>query len=284
MILEVLKEFYPYEKRPFRLRDVPSQFPTSRSENVREHMIDMWRSGYNIGVVRVGANSYGFVYLGDSEVPTIETISKITLEFRQSFPYTLFFLNEIRNHPSGITEKDLAKHIFRSRRDGEVDQIHPTMDDLSRWKYISTGNKRTITQAGRIILSKSENNLLIFIDYNTDLLKDRSDVRLLWAIMKSIQTGSKNPTYPFIRNNPPYLVECSAILEKYNGAGCGQGILKIHDSDNIKRLLSRFDVNYEIIKNSLLIHEKIFFSITPQGYIQAQLNLMDNINTFVVGR
>lgn len=277
-----MREFCIDEGRVPLLADFPNIFPSPRAENWREHVIELWRTGYNIGFVRTGANSYGIAYLGDTEVPSVEEIQRRTKESRKAYPYTLFFLDEISHNPAGITEKDIARRLFAIRRNGEVDQVHPTMDDLTRWGLIERGTQRRLSAEGRTVLDAHREDPLVFLDFKVDLNNDRASSRLLWALLKEVQNDSDGvPAYPYLRRSPPYTASAADVLELYNGTGRGS-IPYISDGQAIARLLGAQGIDhlYDPASGTITVMDRVFYSITPQGYIQCGLAHMDDIDAY----
>jgi hypothetical protein len=278
-ILNVMKEY-----GILRIDDFPIVFPTSRAENWREQLIEMWRTGFNIGIVPFGAGRYGFAYLGEDDVPNITEIERFTLEMRKNYPYTLYFLDLINDSSDGITEKELAKKLFTESnkgkiKDGSIDQTHPTMDDLTRWGFIEGNQKRVITKLGKDILKNHSESKLIFICYNMDFNKDNYKSRILWSLLRTIEGVKKIPTYPFLINSPPYKINIFDVINKYNSEGLGKNREKIIEPKVIINFLNELNISHEFLNNKyLIIKQKIFFSITPQGYVKSGLSQMDQVN------
>jgi hypothetical protein len=269
-----------------RLDDFPIVFPTSRAENWREQLIEMWRTGFNIGIVPYGAGRYGFAYLGTEKVPNKNIVEEFTIQNRKTYPYTLFFLDLINESSDGITENELAQNLFTKNNLGEIkkgsiDQTHPTMDDLTRWGFVSGGkNGRIITEKGKKVLKDNKNDNFNFICYNMDLNKDNNKSRILWSLLRTIEGEKKLPTYPFLQSSPPYKVNLTEVMAKYNSAGLGKNRKSIIDSKEIIDLFDELNIKYHTYENYIVLKQKIFFSITPQGYVKAGLSQMDQVNNY----
>ncbi|MBN65976.1 MAG: hypothetical protein CMM94_00195, partial [Rickettsiales bacterium] len=118
---------------------------------------------------------------------------------------------------------------------------------------------------------------LVFVCGRTDFANKREPVRLLWSILREIEsvTGETGPTYPFPLPPPPYRLSVNGILNRYGGPG--KGTMQSKGSHDIESMLDSLDVNYKLSGDELLISENIYLSITPATYVGAGLYEMDNI-------
>ena len=261
--------------------DIPVVFATTRAENRREHFIELWKSGFNIGFIPFGARSYGYTSIGSTKSLTLEEVKEKTEHIRFQHPYTLFFLDVIKEFKNGITEKDFALKMFSVESNGMVDQVHPSLDDLSRWGLIKKDNNgRSISQKGIDILSNT-NHKLHFICYKTHLNENKVNGRILWSLLRLIEKHKNIPTYPnLLDQNPPFSVLIDDVIKKYNSAGLGKRD-KLYDSKQIIDLLNDLEIDFSIEKESMIIiKERIFFSVTPAFYIGCGLSQLDNIEQY----
>lgn len=279
----ILKKLH--RKHSLRIDDFPVVFATSRGENWREQFIELWRIGMNVGIERLGANSYCFIYLGDDSVPDKEDVKKAVFDKRKSHPYTLFFLDEINNSKYGLTEDGVVSCFFtpdsRGRHSkGSKDQIHPTMNDLTKWGYIRGHAKRKITTAGKKVLNNAQRNT-VFVCYKLHLNENRKKIRLLWSILRTLQGLKDNglPTYPYFTNFTQKEIDFQEIIDYYNKSGKGK-IPDVKDKTDIVELLDELKILYEKCNNSVVIKDNIFFSLTPSAYVKSGLSEMDSILNF----
>jgi len=283
LILNKLKEY-----SNLRINDLPIVFATSRGENWREHFIELWRTGLNIGIERMGSSSFCFSYLGSSDDILDDNLLKNKIiEKRKSYPYTLFFLDVI-SRSNGVTEDDIVTKFFTKKKNnsfskGCKDQIHPTMNDLTKWGYVvESSKKRIITPAGEKILNEY-NDKLLFVCYKMDLNEDNYQIRLMWSILRTIQGLKTNelPIYPYFIKYKPVDISINEIFNKFNGKGRGK-LDKLDKKEKLLKLLNNLGVEYKQSGNKITIFDNIFFSITPSAYVSAGLSEMDEIKKFKI--
>ena len=282
------KLLYSLKKyRSLLLADIPIVFGTARSENRREHFIELWRSGFDIGVLRMGSSRYAWADLS-LEAINEEKISIETIKRRAEHPYTLFFLDLLNKNKNGLTEKEVGSKLFTKDSNGNVnrgstDQVHPTMDDLSRWKWIAkSDNKgRVVTSKGLQILNKNSRDNIHFICFKADLNGDKVKARILWSILRDIDSNKNVPTYPTLFDQKiPFKMNLNSVLERYHNNGLGT--MEKISGKKVISLLDDLDIRYEKSNsNNIILNEKIFFSITPSGYVSSGLSQMDKIDQYL---
>jgi hypothetical protein len=269
-----------YTKSPVIVQDFPLLFGTSRSEMFREQAIELWRTGLPIAPIRTGAKSYAWHHLDTEPTPSKEDLQDEIIKRRMVHPYTLLFLETIRNN-GGASQRDLSELLFHTYKKGSLDQVHPTYGDLDvkitkkghGWGLIEN---EQLTSLGNQVLDSYQGGL-VFVCGRTDFANKREPVRLLWSILREIETltGKTGPTYPFPLPPPPYRLSMNSILNRYNGPG--KGTMQSKGSNDIESMVNSLNINYTLSGDELLISENIYLSITPATYVGAGLYEMDNI-------
>ena len=200
-------------------------FGSSRGEKNREQLIELWRSGFKIGILRNGATSYKVANLSETEIEE-DDIKINTVLKRKTHPYTLFFLDILKKYKN-LSEKEFAKKVFAKGESGKIsksaiDQVHPTLRDLSVWNYTQNNDGSELTELGREIL-KENNEKITFICYRKDLNQDRVKMRLLWCILREIESDKKIPTYPDLNgHSAPFKINLEHLKKRYHGRGLGK--------------------------------------------------------------
>ena len=269
-----------YTKSPVIIQDFPLLFGTSRSEMFREQAIELWRTGLPIAPIRTGAKSYAWHHLDTEPTPSKEDLQDEIVKRRMMHPYTLLFLETIRNN-RGASQRDLSELLFHTYKKGSLDQVHPTYGDLDV-KITNKGHgwglieNEQLTSLGNQVLDSYEGGL-VFVCGRTDFANKREPVRLLWSILREIEsvTGKTGPNYPFPLPPPPYRLSVIDIINRYNGPG--KGTMQSKGCNDIESMVNSLDINYTLSGDELLISENIYLSITPATYVGAGLYEMDNI-------
>ena len=245
-----------------------------------EQAIELWRTGLPIAPIRTGAKSYAWHHLDTVPTPSKEDLQDEIIKRRMMHPYTLLFLETIRNH-GGASQRDLSELLFHTFKKGSLDQVHPTYGDLDvkitkkgqGWGLIEN---EQLTSLGNQVLDSYEGGL-VFVCGRTDFANKREPVRLLWSILREIEsvTGKTGPNYPFPLPPPPYRLSVIDIINRYNGPG--KGTMQSRGYNDIESMVNSLDINYTLSGDELLISENIYLSITPATYVGAGLYEMDNI-------
>lgn len=260
--------------------DYPLIFGSSRSEKNREQLIELWRSGFKIGILRNGSRSYKVANLSETEIQE-DDIKINTVLKRKTHPYTLFFLDILKKYKN-LSEKEFAEKVFEKGESGAIsksaiDQVHPTLRDFSVWNYSQKNGGSKLTELGRKILEEN-NEKITFICYRKDLNQDKVKIRLLWCILREIESDKNIPTYPNLDgHNIPFKINLEHLKKRYHGRGLGN-IPKVNN-DQIENFLKEIGINHKLSNNDLIIFEKIFFSIVPALYVTCGLSELDNIDS-----
>ncbi len=260
--------------------DYPLIFGSSRAEKNREQLIELWRSGFKIGILRNGATSYKVANLSETEIEE-DDIKINTVLKRKTHPYTLFFLDILKKYKN-LSEKEFAEKVFAKGESGKIiksaiDQVHPTLRDLSVWNYTQNNDGSELTELGREIL-KENNEKITFICYRKDLNQDSVKMRLLWCILREIESDKKIPTYPDLNgHSAPFKINLEHLKKRYHGRGLGK-IPKVNNG-KIEQFLKEIGISHKLSNDDLIIFEKIFFSIVPAQYVKCGLSELDNIDS-----
>lgn len=269
-----------YEKSPIIIQDFPLLFRTSRSEMFREQTIELWRTGLPIAPVRTGAKSYAWHHLDEGPTPPKEDLQKMIIERRMMHPYTLLFLETIIDN-GGASQRDLSELLFHTFKKGSLDQVHPTYGDLDvketkKGKGWGLIKNEQLTDLGNQVLDTYQGGLA-FVCGRTDFGNKRELVRLLWSILREIESASENPwsSYPFPLPFAPHTLSVEAVLERFGGPG--QGTIPMATPQQIELMLDDLGIDCQMNGDVLILEENIYLSITPATYIGAGLYEMDGI-------
>ena len=269
-----------YDKSPVVIQDFPLLFGTSRSEMFREQAIELWRTGMPIAPVRTGAKSYAWHHLSTPPTPPKVKLQKKIIERRMLHPYTLLFLEAIREN-GGASQRDLSELLFHTFKKGSLDQVHPTYGDLDvnatkkgqGWGLIENGQ---LTELGNEVLDSCQNGL-VFVCGRTDFANKRDPVRLLWAILREVESasGSGWSSYPFPLPAAPHTLSVASVLQRFEGPG--KGTIPDATRNDVKSMLDDLAIDHTMEGDALVLREGIYFSITPATYVGAGLYEMDGI-------
>ena len=269
-----------YNKSPVIIQDFPLLFGTSRSEMFREQAIELWRTGMPIAPVRTGAKSYAWHHLSAPPTPPKDELQKMIIERRMLHPYTLLFLETIREN-GGASQRDLSELLFHTFKKGSLDQVHPTYGDLDvnatkkgqGWVLIENGQ---LTELGNEVLDSCQSGL-VFVCGRTDFANKRDPVRLLWAILREVESvsGSGWKSYPFPLPAAPHTLSVASVLQRFEGPG--KGTIPDATPNDVKLMLDDLAIDHTMEGDVLVLREGIYFSITPATYVGAGLYEMDGI-------
>ena len=269
-----------YDKSPVIIQDFPLLFGTSRSEMFREQAIELWRTGMPIAPVRTGAKSYAWHHLTASPTPSKEALQKMIIERRMVHPYTLLFIEAIRDN-GGASQRDLSELLFHTFKKGSLDQVHPTYGDLDvketkKGKGWGLIENEQLTNLGNQVLDAYQGGLA-FVCGRTDFGNKRELVRLLWSILREIESASGNQwsSYPFPLPPAPHTLSVEAVLNRFEDPG--KGTIPMATPHQIELMLDNLAVGYQMDGDVLILQENIYFSITPATYVGAGLYEMDGI-------
>jgi hypothetical protein len=269
-----------YDKSPVIIQDFPLLFGTSRSEMFREQAIELWRTGMPIAPVRTGAKSYAWHHLNTPPTPSKEALQKIIIERRMVHPYTLLFIEAIRDN-GGASQRDLSELLFHTFKKGSLDQVHPTYGDLDvketkKGKGWGLIENEQLTNLGNRVLDAYQGGLA-FVCGRTDFGNKRELVRLLWSILREIESASGNPwsSYPFPLPPAPHTLSVGAVLNRFEGPG--KGTIPMATPHQIELMLDDLEIDFQMDGDVLILQENIYLSITPATYVGAGLYEMDGI-------
>ena len=246
----------------------------------REQAIELWRTGMPIAPIRTGAKSYAWHHLSAPPTPPKDELQKMIIERRMLHPYTLLFLEAIREN-GGASQRDLSELLFHTFKKGSLDQVHPTYGDLDvnatkkgqGWGLIEN---EQLTDLGNEVLDSYQNGL-VFVCGRTDFANKRDPVRLLWAILREVESasGSGWSSYPFPLSAAPHTLSVASVLQRFDGAG--KGTIPDVTPNDVKLMLDDLAIDHTMESDVLVLREGIYFSITPATYVGAGLYEMDGI-------
>jgi hypothetical protein len=269
-----------YNNSPVTIQDFPLYFGTSRSEMYREQAIELWRTGMPFAPVRTGAKSYAWHHLDEPAPPSKTELQKIIVKTRMQHPYTLLFLETIREN-GGASQKEMSELLFHTFKKGSLDQVHPTYGDLDvketkKGKGWGLIENEQLTDLGNRVLDAHHCGLT-FVCGRTDFGNKRDSVRLLWSILREIESesGTEWSSYPFPLSFAPHRLSIETILQRFQGPG--KGTIPMATPLQIKLLLDELGIGYHLNSDVLILKENIYLSITPATYIGAGLYEMDGI-------